>query len=767
MVADHVDVLIITALQDELSAVLAQGEGGEDSWMETRDRSGLPYHVREFLNVHGRRFVVAAAWSGEPGAMGVTLRTERLIDELDPACLAMCGICAGKRGPVFLGDVIVADRIFSYDVREVPTAGDIPDWEISPQDIPTYNLEATWRVDASYLARELEWSEWSRNLAAFRPSSLDAQEQWLLHTLYDYERDLGDTPVSHPMRRQRCPDWARVLPRLRYKGFLADGPGVLKLARAGNARVEEERLLYPDGLPEDPPFRVHVGALATTTSLVSHPEIFDRLRRLHRRTLGIEMEASAIGRLAMGLGRRGIVVKAVSDYVDDEKDDRFRAFASRASAAFLLFFLQNRFQPEDRQLLTFSTALRNVSLDRIVIRNFKNIHHLEIPFATLSELPGHWTCIAGLNGAGKSAVLQAIALVLLGDRLAPVVGDEWLKRARRTVDGISQSAEIRAWVRNGQELVEIALHLGDSGVNSSRLEAEPAYGAMRAFWAAREQGYLLLSYGAGRNLSEYRDSRHATKSEDVRRQMTLFDPLTQVAGVEVLLEQGERARPVLTMLKQLLDGIFEAAEFSVDYVDSTLRFHVGGATVSATELPDGFRATVAWLADLCAAWNDKAPQEARDGDPSKIRAIVLIDEIDLHLHAALQRILVPRLRKVLPEVQWVVTTHSPLVVSSFDSRELVVLDASREGPVKRELDRQILAFSTDEVYQWLMRVPPHSAALDELEPSNGAQENRLTAMLAHSPEVNEANAETDRKWLDELAQRFAQPRTNGEPKKSS
>ncbi|HVG57021.1 MAG TPA: AAA family ATPase [Hyalangium sp.] len=761
MVPDHVDVLIITALLEELSAVLALGEAGEEGWTETRDRSGMPYHVREFTNAHARRFVVAAACSGEMGEAEIMM-TERLIDELDPACLAVCGICAGKRGEVFLGDVIVADRIFSYD-----ESGDIFD-KSGPlvHDIATYNLEAMWQFTASELSSELDWS-W--NLVATRPKSLDVQKRWFLDVLLEHELNLGESPKSHPDRRERCPDWEKVLKRLRYERYLVDARGVLQFTPGGRERAQEEQLLNPDGFPGDPPFRVHVGPLAATTTpmLDRHPSAFDRLKRYHRRTLGIDSESSTLVQSVMGLGKRGVVVKAVADYADEVKDDLFRAFACRASAEFLLFFLQNRFEPEERQVRSSSATLKNVSLDRIVIRNFKNIHHLEIPFATPSELPGHWTCIAGLNGAGKSAVLQAIALVLLGDRLAPVIGDEWLKRARRTVEGLPQSAEIRAWVRSGQELMEVALHMGDSGINPSRLEAEPAYAAMRSFWAAREQGHLLLSYGAGRNLSEYRDSRHATKSEDVRRQMTLFDPLTQVAGVEVLLEQGERARQVLAMLKRLLDEVFEGDALSVEHVDDTLRFRVGGATVAATELPDGFRATVAWLADLCAAWHAKAPEEAKDGDPSKIRAIVLIDEIDLHLHAALQRILVPRLRKALPEVQWVVTTHSPLVVSSFDSRELVVLDAGPEGPVKRELDRQILAFSTDEVYRWLMGVPPHSAALDEVKPGNGAHEARLTAMLAHSPKVSEAEAEADREWLEKLAQRFAQSRAEDEPKKPS
>src|SRR5687767_5895814 len=113
----RVDVLIVTALKDELDAVLEleiDGRGLE-AWEDARDQSGFPYHLRELPNAYGEQLRVAAAWSGEMGEAAAAVRAVALIQELDPACLAMCGICAGWRGKVFLGDVIVADRVFSYE----------------------------------------------------------------------------------------------------------------------------------------------------------------------------------------------------------------------------------------------------------------------------------------------------------------------------------------------------------------------------------------------------------------------------------------------------------------------------------------------------------------------------------------------------------------------------------------------------------------------------------------------------------------------------
>src|SRR5262249_34977805 len=168
-------------------------------------------------------------------------------------------------------------------------------------------------------------------------------------------------------------------------------------------------------------------------------------------------------------------------------------------------------------------------------------------------------------------------------------------------------------------------------------------------------------------------------------------------------------------------------------------FAQGDTDVEPVELPDGFRSTIAWLADLCAAWHQSAPpEETAESDPAKIRGIVLLDEIDLHLHPSLQRALIPRLRETLPNVQFIVTTHSPLVLSSFDRAELVVLDRDSKGGI-RELDRQIFAFSTDQVYEWLMGTPPQSTVIEE-KLSEGNDPD-LALYLYQSQDRNEEQAE--------------------------
>jgi hypothetical protein len=231
--------------------------------------------------------------------------------------------------------------------------------------------------------------------------------------------------------------------------------------------------------------------------------------------------------------------------------------------------------------------------------------------------------------------------------------------------------------------------------------------------------------------------------------MTLFDPLTQVASAEALIKGSEDTKVVWRLLRRLLARVLEGTDLALDPDRSSLRFRSGATVVSPVDLPDGFRVIVALLADICATWQRKAPDEAKSGDPSRIRGIVLVDEIDLHLHPTLQRTLVPSLRRALPEVQWIVTTHSPLVLGSFDKNEIVALEADAEKGVRlREpLDRQIIGFKVDEIYRWLMGVKdPRSAALEQLD---GSSEDK-TLLLAQSPTMSEAEARENLDYLDDL-----------------
>jgi AAA domain, putative AbiEii toxin, Type IV TA system len=381
-------------------------------------------------------------------------------------------------------------------------------------------------------------------------------------------------------------------------------------------------------------------------------------------------------------------------------------------------------------------------VERLEVFDMRGLSELAVGFDPESKLPGRWTCLAGINGAGKSSVLQALCLALLGEPLLRELGGERLERLRRLSHNERRIAQIGAWVREGHKRYYLEVKLRGHRIYPSDAE-EDLSRRMRRNWEEL-RNRVIVSYGATRNLSDYEDPRHLSLSPDVRRQITLFDPLAQIASAETLLS----ARPKDVVLHRLFEAIVERIFGDTLHVvidRGKVRFVTERERIEAFDLPDGFRSLVAWIADLCAVWCEKFRRVARKGQPEDIDALVLIDEIDLHLHPSLQRVLVPRLRTALPRVQWVVTTHSPLILSSFDSAEIIALDRTAPGGI-RFLDRQILGFTTDEIYRWLMDTPASSGEMEAqlaLVVADGASstvKDDLAGMLQMSPDVTEVQA---------------------------
>lgn len=103
--------------------------------------------------------------------------------------------------------------------------------------------------------------------------------------------------------------------------------------------------------------------------------------------------------------------------------------------------------------------------------------------------------------------------------------------------------------------------------------------------------------------------------------------------------------------------------------------------IPATWLSQGYQSTIAWIADLIGQMyldiGEAVPLEDMEG-------MVLIDELDLHLHPTWQVRLVPVLKRVFPNMQFIVTTHSPMLLPALERHEIVMLRLNEKGDVVAE-----------------------------------------------------------------------------------
>jgi nucleoside phosphorylase len=320
------DVLLICALKDEYNQVLNVRDGlVEPGWTERIGPDG--WIVADAVyETKSSPLRVTATWADHMGREQAQAVASRLISEEPAKCIAMSGICGGRRGKLELGDVIFADRLWSYDAGKLV----VEDGKDKFQgDMFQYRLTPVWaqRMQHVSLSSDSEWF-------SLRPKlPLENQEDWVLMRLLE-----GITPSDHSEFSSACPDWTKVIERLWDREWV-EKPCVLSLT--GRERAERLKLLHPEGLPEPNAFQVHVAPMATGAAVVEDAGIFPRLASSMRKVLGIDMESSALGALGEVHGLPVVIAKAVSDYGDPYKDDRYRHFSARASAEYLVKLLRD------------------------------------------------------------------------------------------------------------------------------------------------------------------------------------------------------------------------------------------------------------------------------------------------------------------------------------------------------------------------------------------------------------------------------------------
>lgn len=322
-----IDVLLICALKDEYDQVLEVKKKLLDpGWKEQNGPRRWKVSDGRFEVKDGEPLHIRTSWATHMGREQAQATASMLIHDHPARCLAMSGICAGRRDKVALGDVIFGDRLWSYDAGKSTLSEDRT--RHFQGDPLQFRPPTPWvqRMQSLKISPTEPW-------LLERPAlPLEHQEAWLLARLLN-----GDDPPKCPDFKEACPEWSSTLERLWKRKWLIKDQ--LVLSETGRAQAEKQKLLYPSGLPAPPAFQTHVAPLATGAEVTEDEGVFSRLSETMRKVLGVEMEASALGALGDTLDIPVLVAKGVSDFGDAWKDDRYRHFAARAAAECLIALL--------------------------------------------------------------------------------------------------------------------------------------------------------------------------------------------------------------------------------------------------------------------------------------------------------------------------------------------------------------------------------------------------------------------------------------------
>ncbi len=317
-------------------------------------------------------------------------------------------------------------------------------------------------------------------------------------------------------------------------------------------------------------------------------------------------------------------------------------------------------------------------LKQIELINFKCHTHLQLDFSTgNSKIPTRKTTfILGENGTGKSAVLKAIALVTAGSNaLADILGnaDSWIQNKKKYCELKAVIVTAEGEERNINLKINRGHHLRDI-LNENQESLEKLDNAIKN----ADRNYFIMAYGASRRLNR-NDGKIISKqsffsSPRTNSIQSLFNPdaaLISLTSWAMDLDYSSSGSQIDIVKKALNQFLVENVKFKkIDKQQGALIFSTPDGEVPLEQLSDGYQNVAAWVGDLMYNITNTFKNYQ---DPLKARGVLLIDEIDLHLHPKWQRRLHEFLASKLPNFQLIVTTHSPLTAQQAGENELYAL----------------------------------------------------------------------------------------------
>ena len=333
-----------------------------------------------------------------------------------------------------------------------------------------------------------------------------------------------------------------------------------------------------------------------------------------------------------------------------------------------------------RREISAKNASPLMKIESFSIQNYKCIKDLAVDCRGADGEIKQWTVLLGENNTGKTNVLRALSyLVVSKFDFRTEIGEG------RVVVGEGTTFAARgneASFVKGKQYVKSILSNGDHWNSDSSIEC-----------AKGTVSYLdLFPYGVNRvparvALSERESLPHKTLFMSDARLLDLQEWLLQLdysqkSGSEKSQKRLEKMHDLVR--SDLFPGV---TDFSFkkdgDNEHIVVVFSAGkDGDVRFEELGFGYQTTLTWLADFCKRMFELYPDAE---NPLHEEAVVLVDELDLHLHPKWQRDLVPTLSKIFPKVQFIVTTHSPHVLQSMEDVNLYVLRRNAEsGEIEAE-----------------------------------------------------------------------------------
>lgn len=353
-----------------------------------------------------------------------------------------------------------------------------------------------------------------------------------------------------------------------------------------------------------------------------------------------------------------------------------------------------------------------MKLKSIKIKNYRCFKDVEIDF------DNRVTLVVGKNGAGKTAILDAVA-VSVGTFLLGIdggVGRSILKDDARyefydldgTIDSQHQfpvKIESIGDCRN-EENVKWVRSLNSENGKTTIKDAVELISIAKKVQQQIMKGYktlilpLISYYGTGRLYAQKKEKRNIKSLTEFRRQVGYVDCMAAESNEKLMLNWFQ-TQTLKSLQKQQKTGVLEppillktvekaicrcyerisgsknaSISFDLDTHRLMLEFETeegDGQKFAMGEMSDGYKNTLSMIGDIAyrmAVLNPMLGEQVLEKTPG----IVLIDEIDLHLHPQWQQTILSDLQAIFPNIQFIVSSHAPAVINSISREKIRILD---------------------------------------------------------------------------------------------
>ncbi|MCE2962862.1 MAG: AAA family ATPase [Chitinophagales bacterium] len=332
---------------------------------------------------------------------------------------------------------------------------------------------------------------------------------------------------------------------------------------------------------------------------------------------------------------------------------------------------------------------------------FKDKQTLDLSNGANNYAP--WTLILGDNGTGKTTLLKII------DRMQPLVwyAPESNENSKKYLPAIV-NRNLEFWSGDFKPNIFIDIKITNSKdsqilkFNTQNNKKSPTFPTYRDSMTE----IFVLSYGASRRLSKINN----LSSSNQHKITTLFDDSLELINAEEWYFQkylnqtnsdknvanifAYQLKSIKKLLVDFLPDISDIRPKEINNVKETSSLEVkleSGEWIALRELSYGYQTMTALLVDIGSRMMEKYPES---DNPLAEPVIILIDEIDLHLHPKWQRQIMEQFSKYFPKAQFIVTSHSPLIVQAAKGMNANIVVCRKDG------DKVFIDNNPEEVKGW-------------------------------------------------------------------